>query len=330
MKWIFPSAYWKHCQHLLVCLVFLSSTVVAQDAPCTTNAIPVSVTDSEGGFAANLTAADFVAHTHQRLATILTIDLDKGPRRVVLLLDTSASMTRPDTRMWVKTLLIAKDLVDRLPPEDSIALDVFSRRIDQTIDFAKDRAPVLKRLDDMRAQGGVRTEENRRTALWDSTLQALKLFGPTRMGDVIYAITDGDDNQSHATRGQVENTLRASGVRFFALHDFFQASQMQIQPEDLGGSLEKVAKATGGQVVRPYSVSAGGRIMLFEPAHLRVALDRMYVSMAQFYRVEIKLPEPLDGAQDLGLEVMDRKRGGKFDLEYPRRFVPCELKDSGR
>lgn len=54
------------------------------------------------------------------------VELDSGPRRIVLLLDASGSMTRSPEPRWQSAIQIAKEFLSMLRPADRVALHVFA------------------------------------------------------------------------------------------------------------------------------------------------------------------------------------------------------------
>ena len=325
-------AWAKGWRPLLLSLTLaLSGTGLrAQDLPCSRRTVPASVTDPNGKIVAGLTAKEFSAQIHGRPVKILTASLDNSPRRIVLLLDASGSMISPETGTWKSVLAAAKDLVENLPPEHTIALLVFARQVDWKIEFTKERTPILQRLDDLQAGPSAFAKGLRRTALWDAALEALGSFGTPRIGDTIYAISDAGENQSRANADKVKAELLAAGVRLFALvtsndnHDMLRSRTLE---EELGTvSLRQLAETAGGGLLRPRTTGVSSGVVLLSPAQLRVALDNLYSRMLQFYRLEIELPEPVDKMRDWKLEVLDPLTGGKAHLElaYPRKFLPCD------
>ena len=164
-----------------------------------------------------LTAANFRVRVQGHPATVLNISNNISPRRIVLLLDASGSMLDSESALWKPALNIAKTLAQRLPPQDSVAFIAFASQVERRVDFTSDPKPILQELDDLQPGAKVIPKNMRKAALWDSVLEALRLFGSPRVGDSIYVITDGFDTNSHSDGGEVEKALLAAGVRLFAL-----------------------------------------------------------------------------------------------------------------
>jgi hypothetical protein len=178
-----------------------------------------------------------------------------------------------------------------------------------------------------------------RTALFDAILEAAAQLNPPQLGDVICAVTDGEDNYSQHRPEEVRKRLLAAGIRFFAflIGNTLPRSQTRTTVEnDAVPHVERFTKSTGGNGIGiwpggslaaypaggqsvPYFVSAADRQAFLE------AIQRMYQQMAVFYRVEVQLPLPVDKERNWQLEVVDEKGKRSRDtyLIYPRRLLPC-------
>jgi len=315
------------------------STLFAQEKskapgpPC--SSVPVSVSDHSGRVVLGITASNFRARVRGRPATVLNAAIDRGPRRIALLLDASASMVEPESATWKPALAIAKTLVEGLPPEDSIAFLSFASRIERRTDFTQDPKTVLQQLDGLQREAKTLPKDMRKTALWDSVLETLRLFDPPRVGDSIYVITDGDDNRSLAGPDDAEKALLATRVRFFALFppgvpplpdNDVSFSPVTGRPLQARKDLERVADMTGGALMAMYHPWINGDTEPLSPAELTVALEQLRALTDWFYRLEVELPGPIDKVRDWQFEVVDQTRSGKLALvlRYPRKVVPCE------
>jgi len=343
----------------LLALILAASATVgeekppAQDMPCSSSIVLVSVSDSNGKFVPGLTTEDFFVRLHGRPIKVLSARTNSSPRRIALILDTSASMLASEPAIWKPSLAIAKTFVASLPPEDSIAFLSFGSRVERRIEFTRDRKPILEQLDEL--QGGKRalSKNMRQTALWDGVLESLNLFDSPQIGDSIYVISDGDDNLSRAGRHDVEKALLATRVRFFVLfppgvspslptgyarHAGPLQETMDLEePADMTGGaqgtgqtqgerdLGEIAKTTGGALLACYQSPLGGDGRPLTPTQLSLALDQLRTATDQFYQLEVELPQLPSKHPDLRIEVVDQRQSSKVPpvLLYPQRFDPC-------
>jgi hypothetical protein len=219
-------------------------------------------------------------------------------------------------------LTIARDLVDRLAPGPPLGFFVFANQVDKMVDFTPKREPVLQQIDELRAGRKVLSKGFRRTSLWDTVVEAFKSFGTPRVGDAIYAITDGGDNASDADLAKVEKTLLSGGVRFFAI--LTPPHRGPVSPEEQYGPtrLNELTQATGGFMMNSYKGPFGGPL---GSDQLGVELDLLYSWTLHFYRLELQPMQPIDKARDWRLEIVDPTHGsrGTFVLGYPHKIAGC-------
>ena len=93
----------------------------AQSDQCLARSITVTVVADDGKPVENLRAADFRASLRGNTVKIVHADFNKNPRRVVVMLDVSDSVTRP-TGVWPSVLATARDFVRIVPPYVSVAV----------------------------------------------------------------------------------------------------------------------------------------------------------------------------------------------------------------
>ncbi|MSO18910.1 MAG: hypothetical protein EXQ56_00350 [Acidobacteria bacterium] len=170
--------------------------------------------------------------------------------------------------------------------------------------------------------------KNRTTGLRDTILDAIKLFGPSGDGDVIYLITDGEDNASRRSADEVRRALVAVGIRLFAItlsEPTAMNDRTYYYPDDLD-EVEEMVKATGGWMLRmPRTLDPN------MPKHVKEAIrpriTAMYKQIKEFYRLELKLPTPPGRRRNWKLEIVDSTRFNKKQnvLFYQREFPTCNV-----
>jgi VWFA-related protein len=302
---------------LLLASVLLRPSLQAQSLPCSQQTVPVSVSDPGGRVVLGLTSSNFRVRVHRHPATILNVNIDSSPRRIALLLDASGSMIAPEPTLWKPALAVAKTLLERLRPQDSVAFLAFANQVERKVDFTRDPKSALQQLDELESGTKAIPRGVRKTALWDSVLEALRLFDSPRVGDSIYVISDGNDNHSHASRSGVEKALLAAGVRFFAL----------LPPAPVGVRYEwaSLGSFQGPATLEDVSDTTGGAFFRLSN-EIDFALNQLKALTEQFYRVEVELRQPVDKSLDWQFEVVDN---GKLLplLRYPRKAVPCGTRE---
>lgn len=175
----------------------------------------VNVIDSKGRAVRDLAKDNFSVLLDGKPATVVGARYNLAPRRIVALLDLSASMEgEPSRAKWHVATEAVKDLLSQTPADGSIALVTFGGNTRDIFDFSRGRDAIGKWLSENIDRPP--KFKDRRTALFDALSEGLKLLGAVQPGDVIYAITDGGDNASQTSARQVKAALLRSDIRLFA------------------------------------------------------------------------------------------------------------------
>ena len=318
----------------LFALLFVTSlnlaNLPAQDSPCTKRTIAVGVVDYAWNLVPNLTAASFRGKLRGRDVQVLSATIDTNPRRIVLLLDASGSMMDTD-RGWKAEVTVAESLIRLAPPQASIGQIGFSERSLDTQDFDQEPSALLKKLSALAKV----CEEPRKsllgTALYDAIATAQGVLGVPKVGDVIYALTDGLDNKSRAKPREVEEELLRAGGRLFGVFMDLNTAirRARMADEDPTRGFHSVVEATGGSMLTlPYARASSPYADIKAKTADEVvdfAFERLYQQMGEFYRLEVRLPETVEKPTKWKLEVLDASgkpmRG--VEVHYPQELMPC-------
>ena len=134
---------------------------------------------------------------------------DRKPANVLLVLDTSGSMTQENRLANAKQGLQA--FLREVAPQDNIGLTIFSDRIQPLVDIAParaNRAKLRSIVSDLVADGG--------TAIYDATTAAVEQVGKladTSRINAVVLLTDGEDTDSTRSADQVVRELAARATR---------------------------------------------------------------------------------------------------------------------
>lgn len=311
-----------------VLLFWGAPSLPAQDDPCTTRTVPVTVVDKQGNLVAGLTVANFRGNFRGKPVEILSVTPDTRPRRIVIVLDASGSMMGPEPGSWGLVPAIAAQLFRVAPSYSRFALIVFSSTIQQKVGFDQEPLALTRALAILpdKALRGVKVEG--KTALLDALAAALSELNPPHPGDAIFAITDGGDNRSKIERGDLEHALVAKGVRVFVCMPL--PALRARTPEEASGpqNMISLARATGGSSYSSISSSAGpwsSTVYAQYGEQINRALAAFAQQIGRYDRVEARLAEPVDKPRDWKLEVLGENGKPKRDLAilYPHKLVPC-------
>ena len=203
---------------IFVVAAFLSSSLAQQapqKVPPEARSVLVSVCDRRGVSVRDLSKDNFRVRLNGKPVIVLDAHYSVTPRRIVVLLDVSGSMTNGKSQKWQIARAALDDLLTVTPPEVPLAMLTFSRQVQKVFDFRQGRPAIanwLKENPEMPPKSRIGGP----TALLNAILEGLKLLQPSQPGDVVYAITDGGDNVSQASKERVTAAMLSSGVRLFA------------------------------------------------------------------------------------------------------------------
>lgn len=146
----------------------------------------VSVTDSTGNPIKDLTAEAFTLAEDSQQVTVLSADLaPDAPINLVLLLDTSGSMTGPGIAAAKNA---ASNFIAGLGRDDRVAIVTFDNDIKTRIDFTTDHQAARQELNLVDATSGAGT------CLYDAAYQAVQMTATVPSGRrAVVLFTDGVD-----------------------------------------------------------------------------------------------------------------------------------------
>lgn len=200
--------------------------------------IPVTVTDPLNRFVTGLDSANFKVmedKTEQRITTFSSEDL---PISIGLVFDCSGSMGPK----LAKSRLAVAEFLKTANPEDEFFLVQFNDTPRITRPFTRNPGEVLSNL--------AFTESKGQTALLDAvylSLQQMKKASNPRKALLI--ISDGGDNHSRYSEGEIKNLVRESDVQIYAAGIFESPGARGRSPEEMAGPdlLSDIAGLTGGR-----------------------------------------------------------------------------------
>ena len=176
--------------------------------------VAVNVVDAFGQYVPNLTVEDFnltgELSQHARVVQVENVTDDDLPISVVLVIDTSSSMSGSPI---VRARQAAIQFIDQLSEQDSVAILTFGSEIHTVQDFTTDKARLRQAIETF-AVGG-------QTALYDGTATGLTtaLNAPTERRTVIL-LSDGAEYGGTNTAGVVQpasDVSRAEILRLTAM-----------------------------------------------------------------------------------------------------------------
>ena len=194
-----------------------------------------TVLDGQQRLVPNLVREDFEVLDNDKPQPIVIFADEIQPITVVVMLDTSGSMTA--SIALLKNA--AEQFLLRLLPADQGRVGAFNDKIDLNSRFTSNRDELISAAKDLDYGNGTR--------LWDAVALALDELQDKEGRRVILVFTDGDDTSSRVRMGTVMDRARAEEVMVYAigLESTYGPRQQVVRTRPDGG-LKKIADETGG------------------------------------------------------------------------------------
>jgi Ca-activated chloride channel family protein len=223
----------------VLCSILLAAVVVAQQPTFKSGTQIVSVfatvTDGQGRLVPNLVIDDFEVLDNDKPQTLVFFQNEVQPITVVVMLDTSGSMTSSIGLLKAA----AEQFVLRLLPADKGRIGAFADNIQLSSRFTSDRDELVGAVKDIDYGNGTR--------LWDAVGASLDELKGKPGRRIVLVFTDGDDTASHTRLGTVIDRGRSEEVMIYAIglsSHYFDGQRMVNSKPDSG--LKKIADETGG------------------------------------------------------------------------------------
>ena len=195
----------------------------------------VTVADAQKRLVPDLTEDDFEVFDNDKAQPLIFFQNETQPITVVVMLDTSGSMTGSIDLLRQA----AEQFLLRLLPDDKGRVGAFNDKIQFSSRFTNDRDELVGDLKDLDYGNG--------TKLWDAVGASLDELKGMEGRRVVLVFTDGDDTASRTRLGTVIDRARAEEVMIYAIgleSNFFNGQYMERSKPDSG--LRKIADETGG------------------------------------------------------------------------------------
>src|ERR1700730_1816922 len=223
----------------VLCSILLAAVVAAQQPTFKSGTQIVSVfatvTDGQGRLVPNLLIDDFEVLDNDKPQTLVFFQNEVQPITVVVMLDTSGSMTSSIGLLKAA----AEQFVLRLLPEDKGRIGAFADNIQLSSRFTSDRDELVGAVKDIDYGNGTR--------LWDAVGMSLDELKGNAGRRVVLVFTDGDDTASRTRLGTVVDRGGFEEVMIYGValpSHYFDGQRMVNSKPDSG--LKKIADETGG------------------------------------------------------------------------------------
>jgi Ca-activated chloride channel family protein len=227
---------WKPVAAAAALAAALSIPLLAQQQPTFKSgtqivSLFVTVTDPQRRLIPGLTKDDFEVFDNEKSQPLIYFDNSIRPINVVVMLDTSGSMT-----LTIDLLKqAAEQFLIRLLPEDKGRVGAFNDKIQFNARWSNDRDQMITDAKNLDFGNGTR--------LWDAVGASLDELKNIDGRKVILIFTDGDDTESKLRLGTVLDRARADEVMIYAIGLESKFLGTTTKPDS---GLRKIAEETGG------------------------------------------------------------------------------------
>jgi Ca-activated chloride channel homolog len=227
----------------LVAVALLIVPMAAQETPqktfkVSTNSVALyaTVMETDKRLVPDLVEDDFEVYDNGKLQTLTSFDNKPQPISVIVMLDTSGSMTL--ALDLVKAA--AEQFLIRLLPEDQGMVGAFNDKIEfHPEGFTNMRDDLVRALKDL--------DFGYPTRLYDAVNQSMQQLKGIPGRKVVLVFTDGDDNSSKVGSGEVTDRGRIEDVMVYSVgleNEYYDGSRKVRSSPDRG--LKRLSEETGG------------------------------------------------------------------------------------
>jgi len=200
--------------------------------------IPVTVTDPFNRFVTGLEKENFKILEDRKEQVISQFSSEDAPLSVGVIFDCSGSMGK---KLDSSRLAVAQ-FFKTANPEDEFFLVQFSDTADLVQPFTRNLEEIQNRLTFTQSKG--------RTALLDAVYLGLhEMKKGKNPRKALLVISDGGDNNSRYTEGEIKNLVKEADVQIYAIGIYESSGARGRTPEEANGQslLTEIAEQTGGR-----------------------------------------------------------------------------------
>lgn len=241
----------------------------------------VSALGPNGRSVSGLTQDDFELHVDGRPQAVTSFESGPRPLNVVVLLDTSGSMS-PLIEVAERA---ADEFLKRLRPADAALVGGFHK----TVIFQPDSGFTTS-VDALR-EGMTRLTVGYPTALYDAIDQSIERLKSRKGRKVVIVLTDGDDTASKRTARDAMDRARDADVTVYAIgvHNEYFNGQTRVRTTPDRG-LKNLAASSGGVLSMQQSVADTGLAfaLVAEELHHQYVMAFSAPVDGKVHKVEVK------------------------------------------
>jgi Ca-activated chloride channel homolog len=210
--------------------------------------VPITVTDPMNRLVTGLEQEDFQVYENNGQQKIVTFASEDAPVSIGIIFDLSGSMSSKLIRARESILQFIKTA----NPQDEFFIIGFNDRPELIEDFTSSVEDIQARLATVRS--------GHRTALLDAIYYGLtKMKEARHERKALLVVSDGGDNRSRYTEGELRAQVREADVEMYSIGIF---DPYASTPEERGGPqlLYELSEETGGRLFRVDDIAEMGDI----------------------------------------------------------------------
>lgn len=198
--------------------------------------VPLTVTDPQNRLVTGLERGNFQLFDNNAGQTIKSFATEDAPLSIGIVFDLSGSMQSK----FVRARKALSEFLHTCNPQDEFFVIGFNDRPAVLVDYTSD-------VEDVEARMVMLRPENR-TALIDALyLGVNKLRDAKYQRKALLVVSDGGDNRSRYTQGELMRTVRESEVQIYSV-GIFDAYAPTVEEQNGPQLLHEMSEATGGRL----------------------------------------------------------------------------------
>lgn len=271
-------------------------------------------------------------------ASVVSLRIDDGPKRVAVVLDDSGRISAEE---WKRETELAASFVGHARPQDTVALLLVGSH--SAVSPLVSPAEVVEQLRQVSFTRPPAPDAGGRTL--DTLLAAVNLLSPPRFGDAIFLFGRSDDTGSAANLEPVQEQMLRNGLRFYGLSLVDPTEKL---PPGTDRNKPLPAAFNPGRLAEPSSMTGCAfeftslkvlampaqfvrfreeLVPRYFPSQLELRknhLADLYAGIAAPYRVALPASS-IQNPTELRIAVADadERNINKRDIHFPRRVYPC-------
>lgn len=267
--------------------------------------------------ARDVPAGAFVARNETGVVPIVSVGIDRRPRRIVFVADNGKNISAGSRKGEVAVIT---EILSTARPQDSLALLV-ARGPDVALPLGTAREAIRAAVEQLASP--TRPDTSGQGVL-DAILKATSWLQPPQPGDAIFLMSAKLEGRHHASLAQVRTALSAGGIRVFGfLLDDVPTSAAIVPVEDWW--------LTPTYAAQDLSVASGGLIQDIRSAQdpltdvglewMRRVAQEMYSAIIEYYALRFN-----SVGSHLRVDVSPQFQKGLLvpvDVLYPRNLPAC-------